>query len=164
MKFYDCHGKEHELPAGKTWEWRPSAYAFVMHDKKLLLVKDATHGKWELPGGGIEPQESILEGAVREVFEETGYNIRITDKRPIYAEDGSFYFNSIDKYFRTIRLVYFGELENKIQITSHIDFEHEIKEIKWHTLEAIKPEETDSMLARVLNSYQPYLSSFHTSP
>lgn len=30
---------------------------------------------WSLPGGGIELEESIRDGLVREVFEETGYDI-----------------------------------------------------------------------------------------
>jgi 8-oxo-dGTP pyrophosphatase MutT (NUDIX family) len=34
-------------------------------------------GAWGLPGGGLEPHESIAECARREVFEETGITVRV---------------------------------------------------------------------------------------
>ncbi len=40
---------------------------------KILLVSSSKHkGKWTLPGGHIEPGETILEAAMREAKEETG--------------------------------------------------------------------------------------------
>jgi 8-oxo-dGTP pyrophosphatase MutT (NUDIX family) len=50
---------------------------FVMNDEgKILAIsrgKDATI--WGLPGGKVEPNESLESAVVREVFEETGYVI-----------------------------------------------------------------------------------------
>lgn len=56
----------------------------VFRDGKLLVVRrvaDDWHGgKYELPGGGVEPGETFAECVVRELFEETGLRIRrITD-------------------------------------------------------------------------------------
>ena len=39
---------------------------------RILLEKRRDNGMWGLPGGGIEPGESIYETALREVEEETG--------------------------------------------------------------------------------------------
>ena len=46
---------------------------------KILMVKQHHEGKdiWMVPGGGIEAGENALEAAVREVFEETGLEIRV---------------------------------------------------------------------------------------
>ena len=33
---------------------RPAAYALIVHDEKLLLLKMRHTGKYHLPGGGIE--------------------------------------------------------------------------------------------------------------
>lgn len=47
----------------------------VVRDGRLLLVRRASRhgrGNWQLPGGFIEPDETIEQGVVREVFEETG--------------------------------------------------------------------------------------------
>lgn len=38
----------------------------------VLTPEEAPDGWWELPGGGIDPGESYLEAAVREIGEETG--------------------------------------------------------------------------------------------
>lgn len=47
----------------------------IEKDGKYLLVKENRgrwKGTWNLPAGCLEDQESIIEGACREVFEETG--------------------------------------------------------------------------------------------
>jgi len=37
-----------------------------------------TGSDWRPPGGGLEPQESLAECAIREVFEETGIHIHVS--------------------------------------------------------------------------------------
>lgn len=46
-------------------------------DGRLLLVRQ--RDRWMLPGGMLEPDESHAEGASREVVEETGIPVEITD-------------------------------------------------------------------------------------
>jgi 8-oxo-dGTP diphosphatase len=65
---------------------RVAAYAVVVADGKLLLTQLASHtgaaGRWNLPGGGLDPGESPTEGVVREVAEETGQvvdEVRLVD-------------------------------------------------------------------------------------
>ncbi|MBP9699663.1 NUDIX hydrolase [Candidatus Woesebacteria bacterium] len=54
-------------------------------DHKLLMVKkNPAHGgvylnTWHIPGGGVEPNESLPEAIVREIFEETGLVYPVTD-------------------------------------------------------------------------------------
>jgi len=50
--------------------------AIVFHEHKLLVIKDRFSPGYKLPGGHIEKNESIKEALTREVFEETGINIR----------------------------------------------------------------------------------------
>ena len=48
-----------------------------LRDEHVLLVRRADHlvegGKWALPGGYMDRDESLVECAVREFLEETGY-------------------------------------------------------------------------------------------
>jgi ADP-ribose pyrophosphatase YjhB (NUDIX family) len=48
--------------------------AVVRHDRLLLVRRASRHGRgnWQLPGGFIEPDETIEQAVVREVQEETG--------------------------------------------------------------------------------------------
>lgn len=48
---------------------------------KFLLVQEALEkcrGKWNIPAGHLDPNETIFEGAKREVFEETGCKVELT--------------------------------------------------------------------------------------
>jgi 8-oxo-dGTP diphosphatase len=60
----------------------PAAIGIVLNEDqtKILLVRRKDTPVWVLPGGGIEPDESPEEAVIREVNEETGYNIRIERK------------------------------------------------------------------------------------
>jgi ADP-ribose pyrophosphatase YjhB (NUDIX family) len=52
----------------------------VVRDAQLLLVRRASRhgrGNWQLPGGFIEPDETIEQAVVREVEEETGVTARV---------------------------------------------------------------------------------------
>ena len=46
--------------------------------ERLLLVRHTEGGVWLLPGGAIEPTEVPADAAVREMFEETGLLVRLT--------------------------------------------------------------------------------------
>jgi ADP-ribose pyrophosphatase YjhB (NUDIX family) len=56
----------------------PSAVAVVEHDGTVLLIHKTDNDLWALPGGGHEPGETITQTVVREVLEETGYDVEVT--------------------------------------------------------------------------------------
>jgi 8-oxo-dGTP diphosphatase len=53
-----------------------SVAAVVMNDDgRVLVVQRRDTGKWEIPGGVLEREESIHSGLLREVSEETGLRV-----------------------------------------------------------------------------------------
>lgn len=55
--------------------------AVIRTNDRYLLVREAKEicrGKWSVPGGHLKPGESIPDGAIREVKEETGRDIKLT--------------------------------------------------------------------------------------
>ena len=49
----------------------------IKAEGKVLLVKAwLGSGVWDLPGGGLHPREDPIAGALREVYEETGIELR----------------------------------------------------------------------------------------
>ncbi len=51
---------------------------------KILLIRRADNGRWAVPGGYMEPGESVTEACVREVWEETGIRVRVGRLTGVY--------------------------------------------------------------------------------
>ncbi len=59
-----------------------AVYGIIFNEARteVLLIKRRDIPVWVVPGGGLEPDETPEEGAVREVLEETGYQTSIVRK------------------------------------------------------------------------------------
>lgn len=71
-----------EFETGKKTHLRHiSVGAIVVQDNKILLIKRSPQlsegGKYGLPGGYLDVDETASQGIIREVYEETGYEITI---------------------------------------------------------------------------------------
>jgi len=93
------------------YDTRLAAYAVIVdeHERVLLaLWNEVAEPLWTLPGGGIELHETVEQGAVREVREETGYDVELTgllgvDTVVVSPEERTV---DRDRWFRGIRVIY----------------------------------------------------------
>ena len=64
----------------------PSVTAIVSNDAgHILMVHKTDNRLWALPGGGVDPGESVAEAVVREVLEETGINVSVGRLSGVYT-------------------------------------------------------------------------------
>ncbi len=60
------------------------AGAVVDQQNRLLAIQRRDNGKWEIPGGVLEADETPEAGAVREVLEETGVKVEVVRLSGVY--------------------------------------------------------------------------------
>jgi 8-oxo-dGTP diphosphatase len=63
------------------YDTRLAAYAVILDDARervlLALWNEPVEPLWTLPGGGVDLHETVEDAAVREVREETGYDVAL---------------------------------------------------------------------------------------
>jgi 8-oxo-dGTP diphosphatase len=75
----------------KRYTGKTSTAIIPYSDNKILLIKRNTRpfvGFWALPGGRMEPGETIDQTVIREVKEETGLDVKIVKVVGEYVEKG----------------------------------------------------------------------------
>ena len=104
---------------------------------KFLLVeenKKKCRGKWNVPAGGLVENESLIEGAKREIYEETGCKVEITGILEIIKITGI--LEIINMILEGINVVCFLFDTKIIEKNIKADGE-EISSVKWFTYEEI---------------------------
>ncbi len=56
----------------------------AFRDNRILLVKEKIDNAWTLPGGWADPYQSPSEAVAREVFEESGFEVRVVKLTAVY--------------------------------------------------------------------------------
>ncbi|MFS0782099.1 NUDIX hydrolase [Bacillus sp. 1P06AnD] len=107
--------KEH----GYNYAARPCAYAVILDEKreKVAVVQNGS-GRYFLPGGGIERQETPEQCLIRELLEETGYEIRIDS---CIGKAQNYFVNSKGEAILNDALFYLAGLTHKVQEPVEMD-------------------------------------------
>ncbi|WP_433491982.1 NUDIX hydrolase [Nocardia grenadensis] len=60
--------------------------ALVQDDQgRILLIRRSDNGKYSVPGGGLEAGETVAQAVVREVREETGIEVDVTELVGVFS-------------------------------------------------------------------------------
>jgi 8-oxo-dGTP pyrophosphatase MutT (NUDIX family) len=96
-------GRQIALPR-ERFVVRPSVYAVIVHTAAVLLVTNMHTGRFVLPGGAVDPGESLGEALAREVWEETG--IAITDLQLCSAAEDFWYYDPTETAYHALLFLY----------------------------------------------------------
>lgn len=112
----------------------------IKKDNKILMVQEAQekcYGQWNFPAGHLDDGENIFEGALREIFEETGCKVKLTKVLPIISS----------KERSLVRITFLTEL-----IEENINFDkNEILDVKWIDIDDIKSMDSNTLRSQKMN-------------
>ena len=104
MNLFTCKKCGHRLYINPT----PCAAVIIKNNKnEILLVEravDPEKGLWDLPGGFIDLEESVEESVIREIKEELGLTLNLTDIKYLDSFPGRYEYSDINYY--TLGMVY----------------------------------------------------------
>jgi ADP-ribose pyrophosphatase YjhB (NUDIX family) len=87
---------------------------------------DPDKGKWDLPGGFIDPNETAEEAACREISEELGLNLQSSDLKYITTSPNNYLYKNVP--YRTMDIFYECALDSDV---IKVEAEDEIQELIW---------------------------------
>jgi len=130
----DIHGGFREFPAADL-RFRPAVYGIALDGRgRVLLGRSAFHGRWELPGGAVEPWESLAEGLLREFQEETG--VQATLGEQVGFDDG---FISFFRYpFHSLRFFYQVRVDPNASLVPQ---KGELSALEWRPIAELREDE-----------------------
>ena len=104
------------------------AVVFIFEDKILFTVRnvDPDKGKWDLPGGFIDPGENAEAAACREIKEELGIAIFPKDLKYITTSPNNYLYKNVP--YRTMDIFYECKLQTDV---ISIQAEDEIQDLIW---------------------------------
>jgi 8-oxo-dGTP pyrophosphatase MutT (NUDIX family) len=149
MDFRDSRGVPVPHDGTTPVTWRVGAYALARRDGRVLMVEPVHSDRWELPGGGVEIDETVVEAATRECLEETGYRFVITDPVPVYVGELFFFWRQHaapspgPRYWHALMLVFHGVTEGDALPDGPPD-PSEIRRVRWIDPVTLTPEMTQS--------------------
>lgn len=131
----DLKGNRKEVSVDKL-SFRPSVYAVIIKDNKVLLVRQ--WDGYDFPGGGLDIGETIDEALKREAWEETG--LKIIKKEIVTCETSFFTLPFVKKHIQSILIYFLCDIKSgKITDKNLDEYEKEYaKKAEWVDIDKIK--------------------------
>ncbi len=116
IKIYFTNGKGYQTP-------KVDVRAVCIKNNKLLLVQERIDGRWSLPGGWCDVGYSPSQMAIKEVYEEGGFEVEVKKLLALYDKECHGHPKDI---YHVYKLFFYCEIiggEKKTSIeTSQVDF------------------------------------------
>lgn len=132
---------------------RVSAVGLFLWEQEVLLLHQITLPEldhWDLPGGGVDPQETVLDALHREVYEETGITTFSVD-RLLTVVDG-FFQPTPDEILHTINVIYQCSLSHQVHEFMIDETEVGERGIQWLAIAHLTAEQCTQRTWKALQS------------
>lgn len=116
-----------------------TATVYVLDKGKALLLFHQKYGKWLPPGGHLDPDETPVEAAHREVWEEAGLKIQLASQENLWIDR----WNAVSMERPYMCLVENIPATDREEAHQHIDFIYvatpltQNPDLRWFTLEEV---------------------------
>jgi len=104
-------------------------------DRKILLERRSDCGWWGMPGGRIDPGESISDTVIREAFEETGLHVRIIRFLGVYSGPQDRIVTFPERVVQLVDVIVEAEI-----VSGELTVSHESLELGFFDLHALPAE------------------------
>lgn len=123
----------------------------ILHDGRLLLERRQDSDTWAVIGGGLLINEKLVQGAIRETYEETGIVLTERDMKycKIYDDPTRIASYPDGNVVRIITVVYLARLET----FPELHCSEESKELRFFTKEEIKELNIARTHIPIINDY-----------
>ncbi|MGE7717905.1 NUDIX domain-containing protein [Priestia megaterium] len=98
----------------------PAVSAVIFHDEKEILLQERLdNGKWSLPGGTMEPGETVEIAIKREVREETGFDMEVKQLLGVYSDPNHVIAYEDGEVRQQFSICFLGEIKGGSLAISH---------------------------------------------
>lgn len=133
---------------------KPAAAVAVCDNDRLLMVQRADSGKWTLPGGTLDFGESLPHCAIREMQEETGLQVEITDVLGTYTNPEVKIEYSDGEVRQEFTVVFLGKTNS-----TEVNIDHESVNYAWISLSNVMSVDMADSQRRRIADLLHYLST-----
>jgi ADP-ribose pyrophosphatase YjhB (NUDIX family) len=95
-----------------------NAVVFDPERRHILLTRRADNGQWCLPGGHVDPGETVAESCAREVLEETGLRVKVGRLVGVYSSPDRAVDYGDGRLHQIVALSFEAEVEDGALTTS----------------------------------------------
>lgn len=134
-----------------SWPPHITVACIIENNQRFLMVEEISHGKlvYNQPAGHLDPGETLMQAAVRETFEETGWHVQLTHLLGISKyqaqENNTLYY----------RITF---IANALQHDTKARLDDGIQQALWLSYQEIEQAEDKLRSPLVLKNIRQYLS------